>query len=112
VIVADTSLLIDHLRGDPHAHTILSNALERHQRLDASVLTKVEVLAGVRSGEEAATQQLFSLFEWVPVDEVLADHAGGLARHYFRSKTVDLSGSQADVRHRARSPAVLAGTGP
>jgi predicted nucleic acid-binding protein len=42
VIVVDTSILIDHLRGDPRAHTILSDVFERHERLAASVLTKVE----------------------------------------------------------------------
>lgn len=85
MIVADTSILIDHLRGDPRAHVILKGAFERHERLAASVLTKVEVLAGVRPGEEVATHQLFSVFEWVPVDEVLADRAGELARHHLRS---------------------------
>jgi len=85
VIVADTSILIDHLRGDSRAHTILTHAFQRRERLAASVLTKVEVLAGVRPDEETVTEGLFSLFEWVPVNEVLADHAGDLARRFFRS---------------------------
>lgn len=85
MIVVDTSILIDHLRRDPRAHALLSRAFERRERLVASVLTKVEVLAGVRPGEEVATTQLLSLFEWVPVSEDLADHAGELARNYFRS---------------------------
>lgn len=85
MIVVDTSILIDHLRGDPRASTILRDAIRRRERLVGSVLTRVEVLAGTRTGEEAVTLSLFSLLEWVPVNETLADHAGKLARQYVRS---------------------------
>lgn len=84
-IVVDTSILIDHLRGDPRARTVLAQSLRSHQRVVASVLTRAEVLAGMRSGEEAATYQLLSLFEWLTVNEPLAERAGDLARRHLRS---------------------------
>jgi predicted nucleic acid-binding protein len=55
------------------------------QQVAASVLTKVEVLAGMRSHEEAATRRLLALFAWIPVDEATAERAGDLARTYMRS---------------------------
>lgn len=85
-LVVDTSILIDHLRGDRRAHDLLHRAIgSGRERVTASVLTKVEVLAGVRRGEEAATGALLSILEWIPVDELLADRAGMLARQYLRT---------------------------
>lgn len=84
-VVVDTSILIDHLRGDVRARDALVGALESNQWLIASVMTKVEVLAGMRRGEERATQRLLTLFHWVPVDEAIADLAGQMAHQYLRS---------------------------
>ena len=39
----------------------------------------------MRLPERSATHSLLSLFEWIPVDEALADRAGRAARHYRRS---------------------------
>ena len=75
-IVVDTSVLIDHLRGVPEAKSIMVNAAKRGDPLCASVLTRVEVLAGMRANEEVATRRLFAALEWVVVDESLAELAG------------------------------------
>jgi predicted nucleic acid-binding protein len=48
-------------------------------------MSRVEVLAGMRAPEKSATNHLLSLFEWVPVDESIADLAGRTARQYLRS---------------------------
>lgn len=83
--VIDTSILIDHLRGDPRARAVLSEAVEAGQRLAASVLTRIEVLAGMRPGEETATYRLLAIFDWVAVDEGIAERAGEMARRYLRA---------------------------
>ena len=51
-VVVDTSVLIDHLRGHEGARAMLRRATREGERLTASVLTKVEVLAGMRPTEE------------------------------------------------------------
>jgi predicted nucleic acid-binding protein len=84
-VVIDTSILIDHLRGDPGAHAVLTQAIQSHERLVASVLTRAEVLAGMRSGEEVATYRLLSVFEWFPVDQAIAERAGEMARRFLGS---------------------------
>jgi predicted nucleic acid-binding protein len=82
VIVADTSVLVDNLRGRPEARVAFSGALAAGERIAASVLTKTEILAGVRRGEERGTRALLDEVDWVPVDDEIAETAGRLARRY------------------------------
>ena len=51
----------------------------------ASVLTKVEILAGVRPDETEATRRLLERLEWIDVDGEVAEEAGALAARYVRS---------------------------
>jgi predicted nucleic acid-binding protein len=85
VIVADTSVLVDHLRGRPEALALFERSRATAERLAASVLTKVEVLGGVRSGEERRTRVLLDTLEWLPVEDEIAESAGGLAQRFSRS---------------------------
>lgn len=84
-IVLDTSVLIDHLRGEPQARAALEEAVAEGESLVASVLTKVEILAGVRPSEEHDTWLLLAVIDWIPVDERLAERAGAIANRYLRS---------------------------
>lgn len=84
-ILVDTSVLIDHLRGDVAARRVLVAAVERGERLAASTVTKVEVLSGMRSREERATRRLLNALDWVAVDDSIAERAGLLANRYLRS---------------------------
>ena len=84
-VVVDTSVLIDHLRGDADARATLRHAAEVGERLTASVLTKVEVLAGMRASEERATRQLLASLQWIEVDDALAERAGALANQFLPS---------------------------
>ena len=84
-IVVDTSVLIDHLRGDERAHAAFRHGVQSGERLTASVLTKTEVLAGMRASEESITRLLFRGLEWIEVDDPLADRAGVLANQFLRS---------------------------
>ncbi len=84
-IVVDTSVLIDHLRGRDEARSALAGAAHSGTRVVASVLTLVEVLAGMRPAEEPATRQLLDNIELIDVDAALAEDAGRLANRYLRS---------------------------
>lgn len=85
VIVLDTSILIDHLRGDERARSALEQAVEAEATLSASVITKVEVLAGARPAEEHATRQLLDKLRWIEVGDSTAERAGALAARWLRS---------------------------
>jgi len=84
-VVVDTSVLIDHLRGHEAARAILRTADNAGERICASVLTKIEVLAGMRPAEEWATRTLLDSLEWVEVSDELAEQAGLLANRYQAS---------------------------
>jgi hypothetical protein len=84
-ILVDTSVMIDHLRGLPEARAALGRTRAGGQRLIASVLSKIEILAGVRPGEDEATRDLFRAFEWIPVDDAVAERAGSMAQGFVRS---------------------------
>lgn len=84
-IVVDTSVLIDHLRGHEPARRALRGLVVSGERLAGAVLTRTEILAGLRPDEYEATSALLGAIDWVPVDEAVADRAGELARRFLRS---------------------------
>lgn len=85
LIVLDTSVLIDNLRNLPAATAALDGAEAAGHRLAASVVTRVELLAGMRANEKRATRHLLAALSWVPLNEEIADLAGGYARTYRHS---------------------------
>lgn len=85
IIVVDTSVLIDHLRGSEPAREVLRQGAATGDVLAGSVLTRVEILAGMRAEKEAPTRRLLDLLTWIDVDTALADRAGLLANRYLRT---------------------------
>lgn len=83
MVVVDTNVLVDVLRGVAGAVT----ALDRRAADDVVVpsMVRFEVLAGARSSELAAIASLLDVCIDAPVDASIADEAAGLARRYMRS---------------------------
>ena len=87
--LVDTSILIDHLRGDERAAAVLERALAG-SGLHASEVTRLEVLAGMRPAEEGPTRLLLSTLVWHDVDADVAEEAGALGRRWLGSHhTID-----------------------
>jgi predicted nucleic acid-binding protein len=84
-LVCDTSVLVDFLRGDPRAVALLEDRASVGDELWGIVVTRVELLAGMRSAERTATRALLDALRWLDLDVELADRAGELARRYRRS---------------------------
>jgi predicted nucleic acid-binding protein len=84
-LLLDTSVLVDHLRNDPRAVELLLAANERGDQLWGSVLTRTELIGGMRTTERAATMRLLEILAWVDVTVEIADRAGELRRTYRRS---------------------------
>ena len=88
-VLVDTSVLIDYLRGHQGAATTLERERES-AALHASEITRLEVLAGMRSAEEEATRLLLSTLRWHSVDAEIAEEAGALGRRWLPSHhTID-----------------------
>jgi predicted nucleic acid-binding protein len=77
--LVDTSVLIDYLRGRQEAAGVLEREREK-EPLQASEITRLEVLAGMRPREEQETRKLLSTLRWHPVDAEIAEKAGELGR--------------------------------
>lgn len=83
--LADTSVLVDYLRGVEPARELLMSALERDEVVAASVLTRIELSIGMRARERRATDALVAALHWLAVDTVVAKQADMLARRYGRA---------------------------
>ncbi len=81
----DTSVAIDHLRGEPAAVDLLTRLIDDDETIAASEVVRFELLAGVRDSEVQALEQFFSALSWVPVDETVTRAAGLLARRHRRA---------------------------
>lgn len=84
-LVLDTSVLIDHLRGDGRAVELLTDSARARHELWSVTVVRTEVVAGMRPGEERRTIALLDALRWQPVTIEIADRAGELARRYLRS---------------------------
>lgn len=83
--LADTSVLVEYLRGADQARRLLRPLVETGEGVAASVLTRLELLIGMRRDERRVTEALIATVRWLPVDGPVADDADALARRYARS---------------------------
>jgi predicted nucleic acid-binding protein len=89
ILLLDSSVLIEHLRGN-RAATATLVSVKRSGRL-ISAMSRVEIEGGMRSGEEAAIAALLDALTVVPVSNAIARRAGELLRTYRRSHSgIDL----------------------
>jgi predicted nucleic acid-binding protein len=79
----DTNVLILHLRERPEITALLTRWGEEGA-LYVSVVTRAEILAGMRPHEEEHTMELLHSLTNFPVDEAIADRAGRLIYQYAR----------------------------
>ena len=82
----DSGLVIRHLRGDPHAVQLLRE-IGRRSRIGVSVVTHLEIYAGMRPNEEYHTRKLLSRFQAYDVDRHIAERAGEFLRRYHELGT-------------------------
>jgi predicted nucleic acid-binding protein len=85
VIVLDTTVLIDLLRGHPPAHAYLRSLTDVPA---CSEITRVEVMRGIRHREREATEALMRSLRWIAVDEQIARRAGAMGRTWRRSRLI------------------------
>ena len=83
--VLDSSVVIDHLRGDERARVLVRDLVVEGAQLWGIVVMRAEVLAGMRSADRSTTMRLLDHLRWLDVDVEVSDEAGRLARRYRRS---------------------------
>lgn len=83
--IIDTNILIDHLRGKQSSTDFLKALIANETTLLCSVITRIEILAGARPGEENSINSLLKIFDEVNVDTVIANLAGKYLNQYMKS---------------------------
>ena len=89
-LLIDSDVLIDHLRKEKQALRFLAAELEKNSLIFVSVISRVEILAGIRKGEDAIVNSLFEILIPVNVDISIADRAGEYLRKYSRSHSMSI----------------------
>jgi predicted nucleic acid-binding protein len=88
MILVDTNILIDYLRGRPDAIAWLE-ALE--ERPAISAISVLELYAGARSQrDERDVIALRERLTCLPADEAITERAGAILRHYRMSHGIDI----------------------
>ena len=82
----DTDVLIEYLRGNRQARPVVEEAV-RDGTAACSVVTRFELLAGMRSDERHAVRGLLDAMTSLDVTKEISDRAGEWARTYRRSHT-------------------------
>lgn len=83
----DTTVAVDHLRGQSAAVELLAGLVDSGEEVAASELVRFELLAGIREKELAAFEDFCSALTWAAVTEQVARVAGQLARRFKRSQS-------------------------
>jgi predicted nucleic acid-binding protein len=82
VKLLDTTVAIDHLRGDQAAVDLLRALVEDDETIAASEVVRFELVSGVRDDELSTLERFFSAVAWIPIGEAVARTAGELARKH------------------------------
>ena len=85
LVLLDTDVLIDYLRDLPAAVRLLDPRIAAGETVVASVITKAELLAGMRTSEEERTIRTLGSLTLFPANDAIATRAGALARLYRAS---------------------------
>lgn len=89
----DSDILIDHLRKEKNALHFLETEIENDSLLFVSVISRVEIYAGIRKGEEDIVKSLFEMLTPVNVDVMIADRAGEYLQKFSKSHTLNIGDS-------------------
>ena len=87
----DTNILIDYLKGNPKATSLLDRCLKEGLVLTCSQITKVELLSGVRPGEEEILQDFLDVFDSIGLDEIITEGAGRYMSLYRKSHGINIA---------------------
>jgi hypothetical protein len=89
VVVVDSDVLIQVLRGDLDTAAALKRNVESGVPIQITPVAVVEVLAGARPNEEARTRGLLDAFPCVRIDRAVAERAASYLARFSASHGVE-----------------------
>lgn len=90
MILFDTDVLIDHLRGESVTIDLLQTLKNQVDFLSISTITLAEIEAGIKPRERDLVETLLRFFHKLPVTEDIARKAGNYKQSFGRSHSVGL----------------------
>lgn len=87
----DTNILIDHLKGRPEARACLQECLQQKLKMACSVITRIELLSGMRPEEEHLLELFLSGFDKIEVTDTIAGTAGKYLNQYRKSHGINMA---------------------
>lgn len=89
-LLIDSDVLIDHLRKEKKAIDFLTVEIEKGTFLFVSIVTRIEIFAGMRKGEEESINSLFEIMIPINVDVGIGDKAGEYLRKFSKSHALNI----------------------
>lgn len=86
----DSDILIDHLRKEKKALDFLDSEIGNGSILFLSVISRAEIYAGLRKGEEEIISSLFEIITPVNVDTAIADKTGEYLRKFGKTHALNI----------------------
>ena len=83
-LLLDTTVLIDALRSRKNRRQLLADLVRAGHTLSISALNVAEVYAGVRKGDEPATELFLSTFDCFDINAKTGRRAGELKNEWVR----------------------------
>ena len=84
-VLIDTNILVDHLRGKPEATHFLISSITSQNKVLCSVITRIELMCGMKTSEESIINKLLQTFEEIEVTKKVAIVAGSYMNKYAKS---------------------------
>jgi hypothetical protein len=90
-IVIDTDVLIEYLRDNERIVKRFAEVYKKEKKLCYSPITRAEIVAGQRRGEEEITSRLFGLMECLKIDDAIGHKAGEYMKAYRASHSTEIA---------------------
>jgi len=90
-ILIDTDVLIEYLRDNEKIVRNFTEVYKREKKLCFSPITRAEIVAGLRKGEEGITAKLFGLMECLKIDDAIGQKAGEYMKSYRASHSTEIA---------------------
>lgn len=81
-VLADTSVLAEHLRGTLSARVLLRLRLDQGDLIAACPLSRIELSLEMQKSEREAAGALFGALRWLSLDDAVWEQANLLASRY------------------------------
>jgi len=89
-ILIDTDVLIEMFRGNRRVLFCVEQLHREGRAFFYSPVTKAEIVHGMRTGEEAAVNELFSAMECIAIDDTVGEQAGLYLARFNRSHNLQM----------------------